>query len=200
MTSDGTDASGIKDRKRALRADLIQVRARLSREERVERSRGVAEQAAAVGELMAARTVALYAPLNTEVDPTEIGRRLLAASARIVYPRVQPSGRVLSFAECSPQALVRGPLGALEPPADARAVPLDQLEAVLMPGVAFSLDGLRLGRGGGYYDATLKQVPVRALRIGLGFDLQVVPELPREPHDVPLDLVITEARTLRFTR
>jgi 5-formyltetrahydrofolate cyclo-ligase len=79
-------------------------------------------------------------------------------------------------------------------------VALEELDAVMMPGVAFSVDGLRLGRGGGYYDATLKRVPLRALRIGLGFDVQVVPSLPREPHDVPLDLLVTEARALRFTR
>jgi 5-formyltetrahydrofolate cyclo-ligase len=200
VTTNDPHSAGTKDLKRALRAELIQVRARLSREERAERSLGVAERAAAVAELMAARTVALYAPLNTEVDPSEIGRRLLAAHARVVYPRVQASGRILAFAECDPPALVRGALGALEPPAGARAVELADLDAVLMPGVAFSLDGLRLGRGGGYYDATLKLIPTRALRIGLGFDVQVVPSLPREPHDVPLDLVVTDARTLRFAR
>ena len=188
------------DRKRELRSELIQVRARLSKEDRVERSRAISERAAAIPELASCRTVALYAPLNTEVDPADIGRRLSSAGARIAFPRVQPSGRILSFASCDPQQLVRGPLGALEPPADARAVELDDLEAVFMPGVAFSLDGLRLGRGGGYYDATLKKVPVRALRIGLGFDVQVVPSLPREAHDVPLDAVVTEARTLRFPR
>ncbi|MGB8933173.1 MAG: 5-formyltetrahydrofolate cyclo-ligase [Anaeromyxobacteraceae bacterium] len=200
MTANDPHSSVTKDRKRVLRAELIQVRARLSREERADRSRSVAERAASIPELMAARTVALYAPLNTEADPAEIGRRLLASGARIVYPRVQPTGRILAFAACEPQALVPGPLGALEPPADARHVELEDLEAVLMPGVAFSEDGLRLGRGGGYYDATLKMVPERALRIGLGFDVQVVPALPREPHDVPLDLVVTDVRTLRFAR
>ncbi len=192
--------SDSKDRKRALRAELIQVRARLSREDRAERSRAIAERAAAIPELMAARTVALYAPLNTEVDPAGIGRRLVAAGGRVAYPRVQQAGRILAFAECDPTALVRGPLGALEPPSSARVVDLGDLDAVLMPGVAFSLDGLRLGRGGGYYDATLKLIPARSLRIGLGFDVQVVPTLPREPHDVPLDSLVTDARTLRFPR
>jgi 5-formyltetrahydrofolate cyclo-ligase len=189
-----------KLRKRALRAELIQVRARISKEERAAHSRAIGERAAALPELMACRTVALYAPLNTEVDPGEIARRLSGAGARIAYPRVLPSGRILAFAACDPAALVQGPLGALEPPAGAREVDLDAIEAVVMPGVAFSVDGLRLGRGGGYYDATLKKVPGRALRVGLGFDVQVVPSLPREPHDVPLDLVLTEARTLRFPR
>lgn len=198
MTSDPRSES--KERKRTLRAELIQVRARLSREERVEHSRAVGERAAAIPELMAARTVALYAPLNTEVDPGVLVARLAAAGARVAYPRVQGAGRILTFALCEARALVRGPLGAFEPPADARAVQLDELEAVVMPGVAFSADGLRLGRGGGYYDATLKLVSPRALRVGLGFDVQVIPALPREPHDVPLDAVVTEARTLRFAR
>jgi 5-formyltetrahydrofolate cyclo-ligase len=189
-----------QERKRALRAELIQVRARIAKEDRAERSRLIAERAVAIPELTAVRTVALYAPLNTEVDPSEIGRRLAAAGTRIAYPRVQASSRVLSFAACAPAELVRGPLGALEPPPGARTIDLDDLGAVLMPGVAFSVDGLRLGRGGGYYDATLKLVPSKALRIGLGFDAQVVPSLPREAHDVPLDAVVTEARTLRFAR
>jgi 5-formyltetrahydrofolate cyclo-ligase len=200
VTSTDPQRAELKERKRALRAELIQVRARLSKEERAARSRVIAERAAAVPELMAARVVALYAPLNTEVDPGDIARLLASAGARIAWPRVEPSGRVLSFASCDPQALVRGPLGALEPPAGARPVELGDLGAVFMPGVAFSVDGLRLGRGGGYYDATLKRVPPGALRVGLGFDVQVVPSLPREPHDVPLDLVLTDARTLRFAR
>jgi len=195
-----TNSPDTRDRKRALRAELIQVRARLTRQEREERSRAIGERAVAIAELMAARTVALYSSLNTEVDPAEIARLLRARGARIAWPRVQQTGRILSFASCEVAALVRGPLGALEPPSDARVVPLGEFEAVVMPGVAFSVDGLRLGRGGGYYDATLKLVPSTALRIGLGFDVQIVPSLPREAHDVPLDAVVTEARTLRFPR
>jgi 5-formyltetrahydrofolate cyclo-ligase len=195
-----TNSPDSRERKRTLRAELIQVRAKLSRQERESRSRAIADRAAALPELMSARTVALYAPLNTEVDPSEIARRLVSAGARIGWPRVQASGRVLAFATCEPEALLRGPLGALEPPPSARQIDLADIQAVVMPGVAFSIDGLRLGRGGGYYDATLKLVPSSAIKIGLGFDVQIVPSLPREPHDVPLDAVVTEARTLRFAR
>jgi 5-formyltetrahydrofolate cyclo-ligase len=200
VTTHGPDHAEIKERKRALRADLIQVRARLTKEERAEKSRAIAERLVALPELAAVRTVAVYSPLNTEVDPSAVSFRFLARGDRAVWPRASPATRILTFAACDPSRLVRGPLGALEPPTDAAAVPLEEIEAVLMPGVAFSTDGLRLGRGGGYYDATLKQVPTKALRIGLGFDAQVVPALPREPHDVPLDLVVTEARVLRFPR
>jgi 5-formyltetrahydrofolate cyclo-ligase len=185
--------------KRAIRSELIQARARLSKEERVERSRAVAERALALPELTSARTVALYSPLNTEVDPSEIGRRLASSSVRLVFPRVPAAGRILLFAACDQGALVRGPLGASEPPPGSREVDLADVDAVIMPGVAFSEDGLRLGRGGGYYDSTLKSAS-RTFRIGLAFDLQLVRALPREPHDIPLHALVTETRLFRFAR
>jgi 5-formyltetrahydrofolate cyclo-ligase len=70
---------------------------------------------------------------------------------------------------------------------------------VVVPGVAFSQDGHRLGRGGGHYDATLAQMP-RAVRLGVAFEAQLVAELPREPHDAPLDAVVTESRVLLLPR
>jgi len=143
--------------------------------------------------------VALYAPLGTEVDASEIARLALRRGVRIVYPRAEPGQRLMVFARCDPSSLIRGPLGVGEPPADALLVPLEEIQCVVMPGVAFSEDGLRLGRGGGYYDATLMRAP-RARRVGVAYDLQVVPILPREPHDALLDAVVTEARTLRFER
>jgi 5-formyltetrahydrofolate cyclo-ligase len=105
----------------------------------------------------------------------------------------------LVFGACEPAELVRGPLGAAEPPAGAAETPLQDVDAFVIPGVGFSEDGLRLGRGGGYYDVTLKLCP-RAARVGVGYDLQVLPSLPRDPHDVPLDAIVTETRTLLFPR
>jgi 5-formyltetrahydrofolate cyclo-ligase len=106
---------------------------------------------------------------------------------------------VLVFARAEPRELEPGPFGALEPPAGAREVPLDEIDCVVLPGVAFSEDGHRLGRGGGYYDATLARM-ARAARVGVAFDAQLVPTLPREPHDAALDAIVTEARLLLFPR
>jgi 5-formyltetrahydrofolate cyclo-ligase len=94
---------------------------------------------------------------------------------------------------------VRGPLGALEPPPAAPEVPPAEIDAIVVPGVAFSADGHRLGRGGGYYDATLAALP-HALRVGLAFDVQVLPDVPRELHDARLDVLVTETRLLAFPR
>jgi 5-formyltetrahydrofolate cyclo-ligase len=183
--------------KRALRSELIAVRARLSPDERLEKSLAIADRIEVVAPFRGAQVLALYAPLGTEVDALEIARRAVARGVSVVFPRAVPGERRLAFARCAPAELVRGPLGASEPPAGAPEVLPEEVGCVVVPGVAFSPDGLRLGRGGGHYDATLAAMP-RAARVGVAYDAQIVPALPREPHDAPLDALVTEARTLLF--
>ncbi len=189
----------MSERKRALRAELIAVRARMTPEARTAKSLALAERADALAAVRAARILAVYAPLGTEADPGEVARRAAERGAVLVYPRAARHDRRLSFARAEPSALVRGPVGALEPPEGAPEVPLADVDCVLVPCVAFSPDGVRLGRGGGYYDATLSAM-VRAFRVGIGFEAQLVPELPREPHDALLDAIVTEERVLELTR
>jgi 5-formyltetrahydrofolate cyclo-ligase len=189
-----------RDAKRALRSELIGRRARLAPSARAEKSRAVADLIEQLPSFRAASLVALYATIGAEVDPSEIARRAAARGVRVAFPRAATGGdRRLGFALCGHADLVPGPLGAPEPPASAPAVEPHELECVVMPGVGFSEDGLRLGRGGGYYDATLPLLP-RAARVGLAFDVQIVPTLPRDPHDAPMDAVVTESRVLVFGR
>jgi 5-formyltetrahydrofolate cyclo-ligase len=185
------------ERKRALRSALIEERARLSPDQRVELSRRIAERARQLPAVANARLVAVYAPLGTEVDALELVR-LLGAEPPLL-PRVVAGTRRLEFARCAVQDLARGPLGVRQPPAEIAAVDPEQVDCVVLPGIGFSLHGLRLGRGGGYYDATLREMP-HASRVGLAFEVQVLPELPFEPHDARLDALVTEARTLTFDR
>ena len=189
----------IKARKRELRSELIAARARLGPTERQAASAAIAERLAALEPFRGAETVGLYAPLGTEVDALIIARAVLARGDRVVFPRSVIGERRLIYCACPPEELVRGPFGAGEPPPGAREVPLSEIPCFVIPGIGFSRDGLRLGRGGGHYDVTLKQAP-DAFRIGVAFDLQLCPELPREPHDVPLDAVVTERETLRIPR
>ncbi len=67
------------------------------------------------------------------------------------------------------------------------------LDAILVPGIAFTRAGRRLGRGGGYYDRLLARCSPRTARIGVCFDCQIVDDLPAEAHDQPVDVVITES-------
>jgi 5-formyltetrahydrofolate cyclo-ligase len=185
--------------KRAVRSELTARRAALPRAERAEKSRRIAERLETLAPFRDARVVGLYAPLGAEVDAFEIARRVLARGAAVAFPRAVPGERRLAFARCEPGTLVPGPFGAGEPPASLPELAPGALGCVVVPGVAFSEDGHRLGRGGGHYDVTLAGLP-GAVRIGVGFEAQLVPAVPREPHDAGLDVLVTEERTLRFSR
>jgi 5-formyltetrahydrofolate cyclo-ligase len=187
------------ERKRRLRSELIAARARLAPGEREARSLDIADRVAEVPGFLEARVLAIYAPLGTEVNVTEIARRAMVRGVWLAYPRLVHGERRLAYARTEPERLVPGPLGTLEPPPGAPEVALPDIDCVVVPGVAFSQDGHRLGRGGGHYDATLAQMP-RAVRLGVAFEAQLVAELPREPHDAPLDAVVTEARVLLVPR
>jgi 5-formyltetrahydrofolate cyclo-ligase len=187
------------EEKRALRTALLAARTAIPPAERLERSLLIATRLEDVPAFRGARTLALYAALGAEVDPSEVASRARSRGVELVFPRVIPGERRLAFARCAPDALVVGPLGALEPPPDAPELPGEEVDCFLVPGVAFTEDGHRLGRGGGYYDATLAAMP-RATRVGVAFDLQLVPALPSEAHDARLDALVTEARVLLFRR
>jgi len=189
----------LQARKRELRAELIATRARLTPLQRETWSAAIAGRMAVLEPFRAATTVALYAPLGAEVDSSLIASAVLARGGRVLFPRTVAGQRRLVFCACPPDQLVRGPFGAGEPPPGASEVPLAGIACFVIPGVGFSRDGLRLGRGGGYYDTTLAQAP-GAVRLGVAFDLQLRPELPREPHDVSLDAIVTERDTLLFQR
>jgi len=142
-------------------------------------------------------TVALYAPKGSEVDTFIIDEHIRGAGGRVVYPRVVDDSRVLEFHAVAPEQLVAGRFGLREPRADWRnAVGLVEIGAFVIPGLAFDRRGGRVGWGGGHYDATLSAAP-DALRIGLGFECQLVDDVPREPHDALLHYVVTEVATYK---
>jgi 5-formyltetrahydrofolate cyclo-ligase len=138
-----------------------------------------------------------------EIDTRPFHAFLRARGMHCLYPRVDPAGRerALEFFEVADLAELRpGAHGIAEPhprPGTFALLP----DVVLMPGVAFSEDAVRLGFGAGHFDATVFAWTAQGERprirlIGLAYDFQVVPKLPRENHDELLDFVVTETRVL----
>lgn len=140
--------------------------------------------------------VLLYAALSDEVD---LGPLLLhcARLGSLVLPRLVDGGIVLHRVHDLAAELAPGPHGILEPLPSAPEVLPVELTAVVVPGRAFDSAGGRLGRGGGHYDRLLPHLSATALRIGVALELALVEAVPIEPHDVRMDLVITERRLLR---
>ena len=138
-------------------------------------------------EFRAARTVAVFAALPDEPATDEVLARW-ASTRRVVLPRV--GGDAMRFYACRPDALVFGAFGILEPQGE-RPCPAGEIDLVVCPGVAFTADGRRLGRGRGYYDRYLGDPAFRGFRVGVCYAHQLVDDLPVEPHDVRMDRVIT---------
>lgn len=136
--------------------------------------------------------VALYASVRGEIDTSPVAARLIERDIPLAYPRVQEGSLRLAFHRVAdPSELVPGAYDIPEPEPSAPIVPLASLELVVVPGMAFDPRGYRLGWGKGYYDVTLAEA-TRALRVGLAFECQVVPEVPKDWNDVPMDIIVTE--------
>ncbi len=145
------------------------------------------------------RVLAGYMPMRTEIDCLPAMATHVAAGGRVGVPVIPGAAMPLWFQEWSPgAAMVAGAFGALIPAAGAALVP----EVLVVPLLAFDRRGYRLGYGGGFYDRTLEGLRARGpvLAIGFAFAAQEVAEVPVEPTDQPLDLIVTEAGVITPAR
>ena len=133
-----------------------------------------------------ARHVVVYAAMGNELDPAVIAERAAEQGKTVYHPR--PSGERPGFAAASAGAGGPGrPITVLSPRVDG--------VLFVVPGVAFDARGVRLGRGLGWYDRALAEHP-HGVRIGLGYDFQIVPDLPEAPWDIRMHAVVSEARVI----
>ena len=170
--------------------DRFRALPRLSPEARAEKSSALCAALVRDAFWQQARNVALFAPLWVEPDVEALFA--VAQGKRLCFPRVQPEGLAF-FAVPSADLLVIPP-GArwrVREPLEGACARVDALDLILVPGVAFTPGGLRLGRGAGYYDRFL--AGTAAHRVGVCFESQLVPDLSVEPHDVPMHRVLTES-------
>lgn len=178
------------DQKKALRRTALLARQSLPEERRRDAAERVVERLFAMGPVRRARTVLLYAGATDEVDVTGIVPMLRDAGTRTLFPRVR--GDHLDLVTASDVlSLTLGYRGIREPVGPA--IDPSVVDVAIVPGVAFDVHGGRLGQGGGHYDRLLADLSEDALTIGVCFACQVVPRVPREAHDLPVDVVVTEA-------
>jgi 5-formyltetrahydrofolate cyclo-ligase len=139
------------------------------------------------------KTVALYAAIRGEVHLGGLDAALRGMNVRVCYPRVEGPG--LSFHEGRFDALVpTGKFKIPEPLPDAPIVMPEQLDALVIPGLAFDPQGHRIGWGAGFYDALLRRAP-HARRIGVCYHFQLVESVPHGPADEHVHVVVTEKST-----
>ena len=188
------------EEKKSIRKEILVKRNELPEEAVREKSRRIKKKLFELLEFKKAKTVMFYAAKDKEVETEEIIRESSKLGKRVAVPVSKVKERDLIPSLLTDYGeLVSGAYGILEPEEECyQPVPLEKLELIIVPGVAFDYWGNRLGFGGGFYDNFLGKVPVNIPRLGLAFELQMVEELPVEENDVPVDGIITEEEIYRI--
>lgn len=168
---------------------LAEVRA-LAPDDLLAQSRASCEALIASADFARARTLMLYAPMVDEPSLDVLERAIIASGKRLCAPRSDWKQRSMVPAIVpSLRACVEGTLGVGQPGADAPAVPVAEIDFIVVPGVAFDRRGHRLGRGAGFYDRFLPHIRGGTPLAAVALRPQLVPEVPIAPHDRPLTVV-----------
>lgn len=177
-----------------LRRERIAARQAMAEDERAEKS---ARIEASLWQLLAPRPSAVLAfcwPMRGEFDCLPLARRLLASGWRACQPVVLAPAAPMTFRAWTPATpMTQDPYGIPVPDGSEVLVP----EVVLLPLVAFDEACFRLGYGGGFFDRTLAALVPCPVAVGVGFELARVRSIGPQPHDIPLDAVVTEAGVFR---
>lgn len=184
----------LRERKSALRKEVLHQREALTEEERSAASAEILRKIRALDEYRRAEVVLAYSGFGTELDTETFLRCVLEDGKTLVLPRVVREKKSLALHAVSDldNDLEPGVWGIREPGAHLLPVSLAEVDFALVPGVAFDARGGRLGHGAGFYDRLLGASTKRPNLVAGAFEAQMVGEVPVTEHDVPVDRIITE--------
>lgn len=177
--------------KNSLRIQIRTKRQALNKDERAQKNAAIMAHLEKLPEFKAAKNILFYVSLDEEADTREIIKKYLAKK-QILVPTIQKKTKEFQIFQLTNwDELESGVFGILEIHHKNRIPhPLNNIDLIIVPGVAFDKRGYRLGYGGGYYDSLL--MLFHKPTIGLAYECQLVNELPLDPHDLPVDKIITE--------
>ena len=181
------------DLKRRLRAERIQMSERAVREKSLCIYRRLIDMPA----YQLARCIACYVSIKNEVDTKTVIQKAIDSGKQVGVPVTREDGDMNFQAIAGLSDLRPVHYGLREPVPDSQKVLLSHtIDLILIPGIAFDRRGHRIGSGGGYYDRFLART--EAVRIGLSYAFQIIDRVPAEPHDVKMDLIVTEDEVIKI--
>ena len=191
----------IQARKQALRQSIIAAREKLPVAERLRLSRAIVESTRNLLVYRQARTVLGYLNFGAELVAELWVQQALADGKQVLLPRVNRASKHLDIYRIQDlqQDVAPGSWGIREPVIECciKEDALGTVDFILLPGVAFTRGGARLGYGGGFYDKLLAQMPHRPALVAGAFALQVVQEIPQDSTDRKVEWLVTEDETIR---
>jgi len=182
--------------KKKIRNKMVELRKNISMEKVLEWSEKIEKRLFTLQEYVDADAVMFYVSYNSEVYTHDMIKKALKVKKKVVVPLSDTGNKDIIPIEIKGfDAFKPGAYGILEPfYHPERVVSKDELDLVVVPGVAFDLEGHRIGHGLGYYDSFLRET--RGRKIGFAFEFQVVPSLPQEKQDVRVDKIVTEKNVI----
>jgi len=154
---------------------------------------------AATPEFASARIVMLYLTAAFELDTAPLALKCWQAGKTVVVPKVSwDQRRMLPVEITSLQTRMTTTGPGVREPVSGQPMPVNLLDLVIVPGLGFTPDGHRIGRGMGFYDRFLAQPDFIGVSCGMGFEDQIVPHLPVLDHDMPLSMLCTDRGIRRF--
>ena len=184
--------------KKVLRKKLLKKRDRIDPEEKKIKEAAIRKRFYASAAFKNAKCILLYASFRSEVDTLPCIKHSLGLNKVVVLPRVEKrTGRLKLFQIQAIDDLQPGYMGIPEPLAmKSREKRLRDIDMVIVPGAGFDTSGNRLGYGAGYYDKLLSNPGKHAITAALAFEEQIARKVPGEKHDIRMDKIITEKRTV----
>ena len=177
--------------KKILRQEFLSKRAAISIDERDRISHALIEKFLATEIYKKAKILMAYASMPDEIQLNELFAACFADKKVLAIPLIVGKGEMRAVEVPNFDSLEIGAFNILTVKKELRKfIAPAQIDCVIVPGAAFDVQGNRLGLGGGYYDRFLPQA-VNAKKIALAYDFQLVKNLPTEPHDAKIDVVIT---------
>ncbi len=184
--------------KKQLRLQILQKRKGLARTFIVRKSQLITETLFSLDSFTEARSILFYVSANGEVATHDMIKKTLLRGKRVIVPVTDKKHHCLRLSRLrSWDDLALGAYSILEPKESCWDITeIADVELAIIPGVVFDKQGNRIGHGEGYYDSLLQEA-IGVLKIGLAYDFQLVDEVPSEPYDVPVDVIITESQVIR---
>jgi 5-formyltetrahydrofolate cyclo-ligase len=184
--------------KKNLRENLLRNRDRIGPKDKREKEASIRKRLYASTDFRKAKSILFYASFRSEAATIQCITHALKLKKMIMLPLVNRKKKTLRIFQINNLSdLKSGFMGIPEPEANKNNERLlNDLDIAIIPGAAFDLKGNRLGYGAGYYDKLLSKSKKNITRIALAFEEQIVPEIPSYKHDIKMDKIITEKRTI----
>lgn len=193
----GADIMEIFNEKKALRKEILTKRKNIDTAEKEEMDKKILDRFFESKYYKEAKKIFIYISYDSEIDTIKIIDKAFKDGKKIYVPRTEFESRLMDAVEITSfDNLIKSSYGILEPSINTPYINPNELDLIVVPGVAFDKKGGRMGYGAGFYDRYFKKINKdnieKITKLALAYDFQVLEEVPMSAQDVPVDYIITE--------